>query len=744
MKIVNEKTDIFFIFFMSFTAFFILFTSCEKDVSQENNMPELRDVSVKMMKQWGSRGEGDGQFIIPNGLAILRNGLVLVVDCRNDRIQKFDRTGEFIEIIKPSINYTGAKPDEFKDKLRWPEGICSDSNGMIWVADTIRNHRAVQINAKGNVIQYIGGDGNSTHGSGEDLGSFLWPHGVAISGEGNLLVVSDTGNNRIQIFRTGHPDTPISHTLDKSRFYLMQVIGEYGKGPGQFSSPAGVLFDRENQIYVADYGNNRVQIFSEDGQFLHEFGKIGGRAGEFYHPYELSLSKEGLLAVSDFGNSRIQVFDKDGDIQFTFGKFGEGPGELKGPTGLAFDKDDNLFVADAFNHRIQVFSFDAHAEGVSIPANKESEESLKRRLNLPTPEFSDIGKHRSLSPAELGQWIAIDVYNDYNVYFPRKEGKAGYWGRGYYDWFPPFNTWSYHPLYRETASRIGAYIALYEITEEQEYQKLAIRGLNYLVSEQPEDGAYRWWASEKPSSEASFYVSGVVGEAFALGFKHFQDKKYLDALRRISDWACAQSTDLTNTNYNSFLNHPLALYYTISGERKYLDKAVKFNLESIPINMDESGAMKDAHNRKTVYHYIIVRGLIRLLSVMPPDHKDYIKIESLTRKMLKNLDGRQRKNGAFVSSPIGAEPSKNPFIVAPVLAYCMAETLLGWETDEEKIDSAISYLVTDTSHHDDKFVMRDYLIYRYQKARDRDTFCREFSKSLKSWRKKLEKTGPFP
>ncbi len=739
MKIMNIKTGIAFISFLVFMVFFVLFMSCEKKVTQKNDLPQLHDVSIKMIKQWGSRGEGEGQFIIPNGIAVLRNGMVLVVDCRNNRIQKFDRSGDFRGVLKPSITYTGSKPDKFKARLRWPEAICSDRNDMIWVADTIRNHRAVQIDAEGNTLQYIGGDGNSTHGSGEDLGNFLWPHGVAISDDGSLLVVSDTGNSRIQIFRTGHPDTPISHTLDESRFYLMQVIGEYGKRPGQFSSPAGVLIDKQNQIYVADYGNCRIQVFSEDGQFLHEFGKIGTRIGEFYHPYELSLSKKGWLAVSDYGNNRIQVFDKDGKVQFTFGKFGKEQGELNGPAGLAFDEDDNLFVADAFNHRVQVFSFASHAEGVSIPANKEAEELFKRRLDLPNPIFSDLGKPRSLSPAELGQWIAVDIYNDHNVYFPQKNDKTGYWGRGYYDWFPPFNTWSYHPLYRETAWRIGAYIFLYDISGEQEYREFAVRGLNYLVNEQSEDGAYRWWMGEKPSSEASFYISGVVGEALALGFQYFKDKKYLDALRRISDWACAQSTDLTNTNYNSFLNHPLVMYYVISGEKKYLEKAIKFNLESIPVNMDETGAMKDAHNRKAVYHYIIVRGLIRLLSRMPPDHKDYTQIESLTRKMLKNLKQRQHINGSFISSPTGAEPSKNPFIVVPVLAYCTAKTLLCWEMDEEKINAAISYLVRDTSHHDDKFVMRDYLIYRYQTARNKDNFRREFSKSLKFWRGKLEK-----
>jgi sugar lactone lactonase YvrE len=708
-----------------------------KEKSHQEKTKETINFSVKLINQWGKRGDGPGEFIIPSGITILKNGIVLVVDCRNSRIQKFEKNGAFIGMINPSINYKGLKPDEFKARLRWPEGICSDRKGLAWVADTIRNHRVVQVDQQGKTLRWIGGNGNSTHGSGNDLGSFLWPHGVAVSEDGDLLAVSDTGNNRIQIFQTGQPDTPISRTVDKSHLYLMHVSGEFGKEPGMFSSPAGVLIDELSEVFVADYGNNRIQVFSQDGQFLRSFGKIGSGEGEFFHPYELALNREGLLAVSDYGNNRIQVFDKAGNFRFFFGRPGKGAGEFNGPTGMAFDEDNNLYAADAFNHRIQVFSFSAEAKGIPIAVNEEKEEGAKRCMDLARPEFPGLSAKRSLTPEELGRWLAVEIHNDHNQYFLQKAEKRGYWGRGYYDWYPPFNTWSFHPLYRETAWRAGSYIALHEITGEEGYSEIAESALNDLVSEQPEDGAYRWWNGEEPSSEAIFFVNGVVGEALALGYEHFKEPKYLEALGRICDWALLQPTDLTNTNYNSFLNHPLVLYYALSGEQKYLDKAVKLTLESISANIGEDGAMKDAHNRKTVYHYIILRGLMRLLSALPPAHKDYARIESFTRRMLENLEKRLDRSGAFISSPAGAEPSKSPFIVAPLLSYCQAKTWLGWEVSEERINAAISHLAKDSANDDDRFVIRDYLVYRYQTAKDKKGFCKEFSRSLKKWRIKL-------
>jgi hypothetical protein len=152
--------------------------------------------------------------------------------------------------------------------------------------------------------------------------------------------------------------------------------------------------------------------------------------------------------------------------------------------------------------------------------------------------------------------------------------------------------------------------------------------------------------------------------------------------------------------------------------------------------------MRDAHNRKTIYHHIIVRGLIRLLSALPAEHRDYARIEQYTRMMFKNLIARQDENGAFISSPPGAEPDKSPFIAAPVLSYCAAEMYLGWKVDEEQIDSAIRYLSRGSSHHDDTFVMRDYLIYRYRTAKDKEKFKKEFSQSLKACRRSIDSKHP--
>ena len=678
----------------------------------------LQDARVTLVNVWGSRGAGEGRFIIPCGIAFLGGGDVVVTDVQNSRVQRFSASGAFKGVLKPEIPYTGDKPDAFKNGLHKAEGLAVDPEDNIWVADTIRNHRLVRMDLEGRVNQVIGGDGNSTHGSGTDLGSFLWPHGVAVSPGGDLLVATDTGNHRLQIFRTGTRPTQGFSPGKQGRFYLAHVVEDLGGEAGRLSSPAGVKVDGEDRIWVADHGNNRVVVLDEDGAYLREFGG----PGRLYHPYGLALGPGGRIAVSDYGNNRIRIHDREGRALFHFGREGTEPGRFRGPTGLAFDERGRLHVADAFNHRIQVFSFDAGAPGRSIPVNAGG--PWVRRPDLAGPALGP-----DPAPRDLARWAAVAVHNDSNIHRVARDGKSGYWGRGYYDWPPPFCTMSMHPLYRQSVWRIRFYLTLHDLTGKADFLDLARGALDYLAGEQPKDGAYRWWVTEAPSAEGSLYVSGLVGEAMAAGYGKFGDRRYLEVLRRICDWALTRETHV-NTNYNAFITHPLAMYYRLTKEDRYLRKALCLNLESIPGNLDPDGAMKDGHNRKTVYHYLVLRGLLRLLEVLPESHRDRPRIEEIARKMMDNLLARQHSSGAFVASPRGAEPSERPYIAVPVLALCFADSVLGWRMDRRRISAAVNFLSGEAAEGDDRAVVAEYLRYRYDTTGDREAFAREFARYL--------------
>jgi DNA-binding beta-propeller fold protein YncE len=78
---------------------------------------------------------------------------------------------------------------------------------------------------------------------------------------------------------------------------------------GKFNEPAGLSIDRNDNIYVTDNNNNRIQVFTADGTFLTKFGSQGKAIGQFILPEGMGIyMKTALIYVADTGNYRIQVF----------------------------------------------------------------------------------------------------------------------------------------------------------------------------------------------------------------------------------------------------------------------------------------------------------------------------------------------------------------------------------------------------------------------------------------------------
>ena len=181
---------------------------------------------------------------------------------------------------------------------------------------------------------------------GELPGELNAPKGIALDQAGNLYV-ADNGNHRIQVFN--------------SQGELLRSWGAYGDGPGELNEPWGVAVAESGEVYVADTWNHRVQVFDAEGRFLRMWGVFGESNapqafGErLYGPRDVAIDGEGSIYVADTGNKRVVKYDPNGVLLGAAGGFGQDDGKLQEPVGIALDGEGHLYVADTWNHRVQVF-----------------------------------------------------------------------------------------------------------------------------------------------------------------------------------------------------------------------------------------------------------------------------------------------------------------------------------------------------------------------------------------------------
>lgn len=139
---------------------------------------------------------------------------------------------------------------------------------------------------------------------------------------------------------------------------VVKKIGRKGSRRGNFKNPGGVASNAQGEIAVADYFNNRVEVFDEAGKFLFKFGKKGSAEGQFLGPTGITYTRNNKMVVMDSRNFRVQMFDNNGHFLMSFGKKGSNQGEFGWAEGISVDENDNIIVTDTENNRVQIFLLD--------------------------------------------------------------------------------------------------------------------------------------------------------------------------------------------------------------------------------------------------------------------------------------------------------------------------------------------------------------------------------------------------
>jgi sugar lactone lactonase YvrE len=227
-----------------------------------------------------------------------------------------------------------------------PQGILVDAGGNVYVSDTYNNNIR-KITPQG-TTSLIAGNGviGLINGSAASA-QFYAPQGLAFDANNNLYV-ADAGNNVIR---------KITQNGNVSTFAGNGLAGFHdGSGPlySYFKNPSAIAFDAKGSMYIADRSNNVIRkvtaagldsTIAGSGNGSPGYADSTGTSAAFRQPNALVIDANGNLYVADQGNSAIRKVTPAGVVTTVAG----GPTQssiLINPTGLAIDKTGNLFIAD--------------------------------------------------------------------------------------------------------------------------------------------------------------------------------------------------------------------------------------------------------------------------------------------------------------------------------------------------------------------------------------------------------------
>ena len=207
------------------------------------------------------------------------------------------------------------------------------------------------------------------------------------------------------------PESEVAQTIENLRLNrerkaplilgirYIETLGRTGQGAGEFRTPLGLTIDEEGRIYIADAGNNRVQVIDDAGHFIIEFGSRGWQTGEFDHPTDIALSfqRSYRLYVADTGNNRVQYCNFVDQIFYLLSESADDI-LLDRPEGIGIGRNGEVYVVDTGNHRWIEFN----VAGVPVVARGNFGSGSEQLWN---PTDLDVDAHGNVYVVDTGNHL---------------------------------------------------------------------------------------------------------------------------------------------------------------------------------------------------------------------------------------------------------------------------------------------------------------------------------------------------
>jgi DNA-binding beta-propeller fold protein YncE len=240
-------------------------------------------------------------------------------------------TGMAAQSAAPTMNFDSVNPLTLPDDIYFGEigGVATNSRGDVFVY-TRTSHPTMSLASArpfvhgGSRLFQFDRTGKFTREIGQGVYGFLFAAQVRVDPQDNLWVVDEYSSMVMKFDAQGH----VAFLLGRKPESIANPGGRGGEGGGRggppgagapqdvFNRPTDVAWDAQGNIFVADgRGNARVAKFSKDGVFVKSWGQRGTAAGQFASVDSIAVDAQGNVYAADAGNARIQVFDNNGTFK---------------------------------------------------------------------------------------------------------------------------------------------------------------------------------------------------------------------------------------------------------------------------------------------------------------------------------------------------------------------------------------------------------------------------------------------
>lgn len=336
----------------------------------------------------GHPGVEDGparsaSFSDPFGVAVDRRGNVFVSDGgESNRIRRLTPDGKVETIAGSTEGF--ADGDALHAQFNTPSGIAIDKNGNLIIADT-SNNRIRKLSADGKVTT-LAGSGAVGHKDGSATeAEFDGPIAVAVDKRGNVFV-ADSYNDLIREITADGNVITIAGTGSPG-------LNDGNASMAAFNTPSGVAVDRQSNLFVADTGNSAIRKITPQGEVstvIANGQKLRHPVGVTitHDDFLFVADASRVVRIAPDGSAEVYAGSRAG---FADG-LGESA-RLNSLSGIAIDREGNLFVADRQNYLIREIEPSVSSSVQAAPADKSMfiqplRETIDGNYNSVAPDLS--------------------------------------------------------------------------------------------------------------------------------------------------------------------------------------------------------------------------------------------------------------------------------------------------------------------------------------------------------------------